>query len=67
MRRSLKAQIISYIIGSGLAGLASAVFLIRDAKMKDEKIHILEELPVAGGSLDGTDRTNAGFVVRGGP
>ena len=64
MRRSLKAWIISYIIGSGLA---SAVFLIRDAKMKDEKIHILEELPVAGGFLDGTDRPNAGFVVRGGP
>ena len=35
--------------------------------MKDENIHILEELPVAGGSLDGTDRRNAGFVVRGGP
>ncbi|TSO25995.1 oleate hydratase [Lactobacillus sp. LL6] len=56
----------AYIIGSGLAGLAAAVFLIRDAKMKGERIHILEELPVAGGSLDGTDRPNAGFVVRGG-
>ncbi|GAA2872443.1 oleate hydratase [Lactobacillus intestinalis] len=56
----------AYIIGSGLAGLAAAVFLIRDAKMKGDKIHILEELPVAGGSLDGTDRPNAGFVVRGG-
>ncbi|WP_297817238.1 oleate hydratase [uncultured Lactobacillus sp.] len=56
----------AYIVGSGLAGLAAAVFLIRDAKMKGEKIHILEELPVAGGSLDGTDRPNAGFVVRGG-
>lgn len=56
----------AYIIGSGLAGLAAAVFLIRDAKMKGEKIHILEELPVAGGSLDGTDRPDAGFVVRGG-
>lgn len=56
----------AYIIGSGLAGLAAAVFLVRDAKMKGERIHILEELPVAGGSLDGTDRPNAGFVVRGG-
>ena len=37
----------AYVIGSGLAGLAAAVFLIRDAKMKGEKIHILEELPVA--------------------
>ncbi len=56
----------AYIIGSGLAGLSAAVFLVRDAQMKGENIHILEELPVAGGSLDGADRPNAGFVVRGG-
>ena len=40
----------AYIIGSGLAGLSAAVFLVRDAQMKGENIHILEELPVAGGS-----------------
>lgn len=56
----------AYIIGSGLAGLSAAVFLVRDAQMKGENIHILEELPVAGGSLDGAKRSNAGFVVRGG-
>lgn len=56
----------AYIIGNGLAGLSAAVFLVRDAQMKGENIHILEELPVAGGSLDGAKRPNAGFVVRGG-
>lgn len=56
----------AYIIGSGLAGLSAAVFLVRDAQMKGENIHILEELPIAGGSLDGAKRPNAGFVVRGG-
>lgn len=56
----------AYIIGSGLAGLSAAVFLVRDAQMKGENIHILEELPVAGGSIDGAKRPNAGFVVRGG-
>ncbi|ADX70649.1 oleate hydratase [Lactobacillus helveticus] len=56
----------AYIIGSGLAGLSAAVFLVRDAQMKGENIHVLEELPVAGGSLDGAKRPNAGFVVRGG-
>lgn len=56
----------AYIIGSGLAGLSAAVFLVRDAQMKGENIHILEELPVACGSLDGAKRPNAGFVVRGG-
>ncbi|WP_294033398.1 oleate hydratase [uncultured Moraxella sp.] len=56
----------AYIIGSGLAGLAAAVFLIRDGHMAGENIHILEELPLAGGSLDGTNNAHLGFVVRGG-
>ena len=32
----------AYIIGSGLAGLSAAVFLVRDAQMKGERIHVLE-------------------------
>ncbi|WP_349549188.1 oleate hydratase [Leuconostoc pseudomesenteroides] len=56
----------AYIVGSGLAGLSAAVFLIRDGQMKGEAIHILEELPLAGGSLDGISRPNVGFVTRGG-
>ena len=56
----------AYIIGGGLAGLSAAVFLIRDAQIPGENIHILEELPVAGGSLDGEDRPGIGFVTRGG-
>ncbi|WP_270220544.1 oleate hydratase, partial [Lactococcus lactis] len=35
----------AYIIGGGLAGLATAVFLVRDGHMSGEKIHIYEELP----------------------
>ena len=35
----------AYIIGGGLAGLAAAVFMIRDGKMRGNKIHIFEELP----------------------
>ncbi|MDI6667000.1 oleate hydratase [Leuconostoc falkenbergense] len=56
----------AYIVGSGLAGLSAAVFLIRDGQIKGEAIHILEELPLAGGSLDGIARPNVGFVTRGG-
>lgn len=43
----------AYIVGAGLAGLAAAVFLIRDGQMKGDRIHIMEELPLPGGSLDG--------------
>ena len=56
----------AYIVGGGLAGLAAAVFLVRDAQMPGEQIHILEELPVAGGSLDGANKPDIGFVTRGG-
>lgn len=56
----------AYIVGGGLAGLAAAVFLVRDGQMPGDHIHILEELPVAGGSLDGQDRPGVGFVTRGG-
>ncbi|PZP16050.1 MAG: hypothetical protein DI611_06945 [Brachybacterium faecium] len=54
------------IIGGGLAGLAAAVFLIRDAQIPGERIHMLEELPLTGGSLDGAKRPEIGYVVRGG-
>ena len=40
----------AYIVGGGLAGLAAAVFMVRDAHMEGKKIHVLEEEPVAGGS-----------------
>ncbi len=56
----------AYIVGAGLAGLAAAVFLIRDGHMKGENIHIFEELSLSGGSLDGKFIPHDGFVTRGG-
>lgn len=56
----------AYLIGSGLASLAAAAFLLRDGQMAGERIHILEELPLPGGSLDGAYRPHEGFVTRGG-
>ncbi|MGX7264769.1 oleate hydratase [Enterococcus crotali] len=56
----------AYIVGAGLAGLAAAVFLIRDGHMKGEHIHIFEELSLSGGSLDGKFIPHDGFVTRGG-
>ncbi|ATG97625.1 oleate hydratase [Mesoplasma lactucae] len=55
-----------YLVGSGLASLAAAAFMIRDAKFPGEKIHIFEELPLSGGSLDGRYMEHRGWVVRGG-
>lgn len=56
----------AYIVGAGLAGLAAAVFLIRDGHMEGKRIHIFEELSLSGGSLDGTFIPHDGFVTRGG-
>jgi len=43
-----------WIIGGGIAGMATAAFAIRDARVPGKNIHILEELPIPGGSMDGT-------------
>ncbi|ATZ16459.1 oleate hydratase [Entomoplasma freundtii] len=56
----------AYLIGSGLASLSAAAFLIRDGQMDPKKIHILEQLAIPGGSLDGIDKPDHGFIVRGG-
>ena len=47
--------------------MAAAAFLIRDAGVPGENIHILESLAVSGGSLDGgASPVQAGYVTRGG-
>ena len=56
----------AYIIGSGLAGLAAACFLVRDGRMPGEKIHVLERDPRAGGGCDGWEYPGLGFTMRGG-
>lgn len=56
----------AYLIGSGLASLAAACFLVRDGQMKGEHIHILEQLSLPGGACDGIHDSQKGFVIRGG-
>ncbi len=56
----------AYLVGSGLASLAAACFLVRDGQMKGERIHILEEMSLPGGACDGIKDSERGFVIRGG-
>lgn len=56
----------AYIVGSGLAALAAACFLVRDGQMKGERVHILEKDPIPGGACDGFLYENLGYVMRGG-
>ena len=59
-------QAESHLVGGGIAALAAAVLLIRDAGRDPETIHIYEGLNVLGGSLDGSGNPVEGFVIRGG-
>lgn len=56
----------AYIVGSGLAALAAACFLVRDGQMKGERVHILEKETIPGGACDGYEYPDRGFVMRGG-
>ena len=64
-----------HIVGSGIAGLAAAVFAIRDGKISGRNIHLYEEgrdqdaqhgKNATGGALDATQVANKGFLMRGG-
>ena len=56
----------AYIVGSGLAGLTAAFYLVRDAQVKGERIKILDRDPRAGGACDGYHDPKNGFIMRGG-
>lgn len=56
----------AYIIGSGLAALSAACFLVRDGQMSGKQVHILEKDPIPGGACDGYQYSDIGYVMRGG-
>lgn len=56
----------AYIIGSGLAALSAACFLVRDGQMPGKQVHILEKDPIPGGACDGYQYSDIGYVMRGG-
>lgn len=56
----------AFLVGGGIGSLAAAAYLIRDGHMTGDQITILEELDVAGGSLDASGNPPDGYLVRGG-
>lgn len=56
----------AYLVGSGLASLAAACFLVRDGQMPGSHIHVLEAMDLAGGACDGIADPTRGYVMRGG-
>ena len=55
----------AYIVGGGVAGLASAVFLIDDCYVPGENVTIYDQLPIMGGSMDGAKVGEDKYTCRG--
>ena len=56
----------AYIIGTGLAALTAACYLVRDAQLPGSHIHVFEKDAVPGGACDGANIPGVGYVMRGG-
>ena len=56
----------AYIIGGGIAALASAVYLIRAVGVPGISITLFEQDSVFGGCLDGSGNPKQGYLIRGG-
>ena len=61
-----RTQVKSYLVGGGIASLASAAYLIRDGGLLGENICVFEEAAILGGSLDGAGTSETGYSLRGG-
>ena len=56
----------AYIVGGGIAGLATAAYLLRDGRVSGDKIHVIEESDQTGGSLDAHGGPTRGYFMGGG-
>jgi len=56
----------AFLVGGGIASLASAVYLIREAQVPGENILIMEQGDICGGALDGSGSVEEGYLIRGG-
>lgn len=58
-------QMQFYFVGGGLGSLTGAAYLLRDCGFEGKNIHIIEALPVTGGSNDACGDAEHGWVQRG--
>ncbi|HEY0635011.1 MAG TPA: oleate hydratase [Gammaproteobacteria bacterium] len=56
----------AYIAGGGIAGLAAAVYLIREAGFAGRNITLFNEEHISGGAMDGAGSPARGYLIRGG-
>jgi len=56
----------AYLVGAGIASLASAAYLIMHSEIPPGNICILEESGLVGGSMDAHGSPDVGYAMRGG-
>lgn len=56
----------AYLVGGGVASLATAVYLIRDGGVAGKNITIIDEGKLLGGALDSTLQRDGSHLMRGG-
>lgn len=56
----------AFIVGGGIAGLACAVYLIRESGFNGHNITVFNRDSVSGGALDGSGSAETGYLIRGG-
>jgi len=56
----------AYIVGGGIAALATAVYLIKEGGLSGKGVYIFEQDAVPGGCLDGAGSSDEGYLIRGG-
>jgi oleate hydratase len=56
----------AYIVGSGIAGLSAAVYLLREAGFDGRNITVFNQDGVSGGAMDGSGSAEKGYLIRGG-
>ncbi|MPQ44743.1 oleate hydratase [Clostridium tarantellae] len=54
-----------YLVGAGIASLASAVYFIQEGHISPKNICIFEQQNVLGGSLDGAGNSEDGYISHG--
>ena len=55
----------AYIIGTGLAALTAACYLVRDGQMSGDRIHVFEKDSIPGGACYGYEYPGLGYVMQG--
>ncbi|HTF67772.1 MAG TPA: oleate hydratase, partial [Edaphobacter sp.] len=56
----------AYLVGSGIASLAAAAYLIKDGGVLGSNITIFEQTDNLGGALDAHGSPETGYTMRGG-